>query len=407
MVSRLGSKKDTKGGGGSSFSYKKRSAADVKKRAEQSGGNFDSPFLSGVDTYRPKNGESAVRILPATWDDHDHYGLDVWMHRFVGSENSNYLCPSKMLNKRCPICEEAKALKDSGEDEDAKKMAAQKRTLVYVLDRDEDDNIPLVWDMSWAQDRDIAALCQSRTGKVLLIDHPDDGFDVTIKRTGKELRTRYQFVIDRDPSPICEKVKDQEAVLEEISEKPLTDVLRYDTAEYLEKIMSGTAPGKDKDLDEDDDKPRRRGRKDEDEEEEKPRRGRGRGRDTEEEEEEEEKPRRGRGRKDEEEEEEEEEKPRGRRGRREEPEEEEEEEKPRRGRARAEPDEEEEEEKPRRGRKRVDEEEEEEEEKPKRGRARAEPDEEEEEEEKPRSRGSKREEPDEEEEEERPRRRRR
>jgi hypothetical protein len=410
MVARIGSKKER--GSKSTFKYKSRGADDVKKRAEQSGGRFDSPFKSGFDVFRPKVGENLIRILPATWEDHDHYGLDVWMHRFIGGDNSNYLCLNKMNGKRCPACDEAKAAKAAGEDDEAKALQPVKRTLVWVLDRDDDSNTPLLWDMSWTQDRDIAALCYvKRTGKVLLLDHPDDGYDLTVKKTGQGLKTRYQFIVDREPSSIADSDKEQEKILEYITENPLPTVLRFDTPEHIEKALSGTAAAKDEDLD--DEKPRRgkRDRDDEDEEEEKPRSRRR----AEPEDEEEEKPR-SRRRADPDEEEEEE-KPRSRR--RADPEEEEEEEKPRsrrradpdeeeeekpRGRARREEAEDEEEEKPRSRRGRDKEEEEEEEEKP-RSRKRADPEEEEEEEEKPRRR-ARREEP-EEEEEERPRRARR
>src|SRR4051812_42334164 len=118
MVASTGKKK-LKKPVSSGFKYKKRTADDVKKRAEQSGGRFDSPLIGGVDFFRPKNGENVVRILPATWDEHEHYGLDVWMHRFIGADNSNYLCLNKMQGKRCPACEEHKLAKDAGEEEEA------------------------------------------------------------------------------------------------------------------------------------------------------------------------------------------------------------------------------------------------------------------------------------------------
>lgn len=416
MVSRLGAKKKSGGGGG--FSYKKRTADDVKKRAEQSGGRFDSPFKQGFDVFRPKDGENLIRILPPTWDDHDHYGLDVWMHRFIGADNSNYLCANKMLGKHCPACDEAKAAKDAGEDDEAKSLQPQKRTLVWIIDRDDESNTPQIWDMSWAQDRDIAALCHiKRTGKVLLIDHPEDGYDLTVKKVGKGLKTRYTFIVDRESSPIHDEQKEQDKILEFITENPLTDVLRYDTAAHIEKQLSGTAPSKDEDLDDDDDKPRKKKRsrdRDEEEEDEKPKRRRGRDADEDEEEEEDRKPAKRRRSEPEEEEEEEDEKPAKKKRRvvEEEEEEEEEERKPaKRRRPDPEEEEEEEEEKPRKRRRAEPEEEEEEEEKP-RKRRRAEPEEEEEEEEeeapkKKKRRAEPEEEEEEEEEDERPRRRRR
>jgi len=292
MVARTGSKKDKGGSKGSSFVYKKRNADDVKKRAEQTGGRFDSPFKQGFDVFRPKNGESQVRILPASWEDHDHYGFDVWMHRFVGADNSNYLCANKMLGKKCAVCVEQKLAKDAGEDQEAKDLAPVKRSVVWLIDRDDkaDPPVPQLWEMSWTQDRDIAALCHTeRTGKILLIDHPDDGYDIIIKKTGQGLKTRYSFIIDRESTPICDDVDDQDDILAFITENPVPDTLRYDTFEHVEKQMSGTSESKDEELD--DDKPRGRKRSRDDDDDEKPR-GRGRARD----EDDDEKPRGRRGR---------------------------------------------------------------------------------------------------------------
>lgn len=246
----------------SGFNYKPRSAKQVRERGERSGGNFDTPFLPGVDTYRPENGDNLVRILPPTWDGADHYGMTIWVHAFVGADSSTYLCPRKMLNKKCPICEAAKLAKDNGEADEAKQLQVQEKLICYVLDRDEDDNIPRVWMMSWTQDRDINALCYNkRSGEVLLIDHPDEGYDLTIKRHGKGLGTRYNFIVDRDPTPIADKQSDADEVLEFIKEKPLDGVLKYFSAEHMEASISGSAEEPDEDADDDEDaKPQRRGR---------------------------------------------------------------------------------------------------------------------------------------------------
>lgn len=426
------------------FVYKKRDPSAVKARAEQKGGGFDSPFKQGIDTFRPKAGDNLIRFLPPTWDDHEHYGYEIWLHRRIGADNSSYLCLSKMQDKPCPICKAAKEARDAGEQDEAKAMQAAKVVCAWVIDRDGDTQ-PVLYPMSWTMDRDIAALCiNNKTGATLLIDHPDEGYDVTIKRSGHGLQTRYfGIAIDRDPSPIDESEKKQDKIIEYIQENPIPSTLHFYDAAYLEKVLEGTAEAKDEELDEDE-RPARRSRRDE-EEDERPS-SRRRGRDEPEEEEEEERPRRGRrGSEDEEAEEdtrsarrreEDDEPPRRRRS---EPEPEEEEEQPR-SRRRSEPEEEEEEaprsrrrsdpeeedEAPRRrGRASEDEEEEaprrrrsepeeEEEERPRKGRRAAEPEEEEEsgegegaeEEDEPRSRRtSRRPVKEEEEEEEAPRRR--
>lgn len=373
MIARVGRKekgRDDSRKGGFKFKYKARTAEDVKKRAEQSGGNFDSPVKGGVDMWRPKSGENIIRILPPTWPDYDHYGYEVFMHRYVGSDNSSYICPNKMKNKPCCICDEAKELKSDGEDEDAKKMGFVKRVWVYVIDRDDKQAKPQIWDMSWSQDRDISQLSTYSNGKVLLIDHPDDGFDVIVKKTGQGMtNTKYAFNIERDSSPIHEDKDKQDEILEHISENPIPDLLKIYGNDYLEKKMSGSAPSKDKDLDEDEDedepKSKKRSRsRDEDEDEDEAPKRRSRSRDEDEEEQDDPPPRRRKAAAEDDEDEEEE---RPRKKRRPDPDEDEEEDEPKpKKKKRPDPDEEEEEEDepPPRKKKRVVEEEEEEEDEP-------------------------------------------
>lgn len=245
-------------GGGSGFKYRERTSEDVKKRAEQQGGQFDSIVKSGIDRWRPKDGENAIRILPPTWGDHDHYGFDIWLHSFVGADKSTYLCPQKMNNEPCPICKLEREAKAAGEDDEAKQLRASRRVAVWILDRDEDNPTPALWDMSWSMDKDIAALSQNkRTGKVLLIDHPDEGYDITFNRTGKGLNTRYVgLAVDRDPSPISDDEDEQERIKDYIQENPIPDVLNFYDADYLDKMINAEVPDRDEDLDEDEDAPR-------------------------------------------------------------------------------------------------------------------------------------------------------
>jgi hypothetical protein len=370
----------------SRFVYRPRTEVQVKARAEQSGGGFDSYLKPNIDMFRAKNGDNTVRFLPPTWEGSEHYGMDVWMHSWVGPDNSTYLC----LNKNeeggggCPICKASKEAKDGGDADEAKQLAPTKRVLSWIIDRDDDNPHPIIYSQSWSQDREIAVLCENRkTKKILMIDHPYQGYDLSFKRTGQGLKTRYiGTVVDRDASPIMEDEKEQDEILDFIQENPIPSVLKFYSAEYLEKVISGAVDQKDDELDEKDERPARSTRSRDEEEEERPARSR-RGTDEEDDKpvgrtrrstEEEEPPRRSRRSAEDEEEE-----PPRRSSRRSEPEEEEE--TPRRSR-RSEP---EEEERPRRARR----EEPEEEERPRRTR-REEP-----EDEAPRSRRSSREEPEE------------
>lgn len=236
----------------SKFKYTPRSEKSVKERAEQQGGRFDSMFKDAADVFRPKDGDSTFRILPPTWDNHDHYGYDIWTHGYVGADNSSYLCPSKMNKGKCPICDAAVEAKRAGEEEDAKKLNPTRRVVCWVINRDGDTDMPELFSMPWTLDRDIAALCQAKkTGKILLIDHPDDGYDVSFKRGKQGDYTKYYGIaIDREPTSIMDDEKDQEKILEFIAENPVPTMLKFYPADHLEKVISGQTGEKDEDEDE-------------------------------------------------------------------------------------------------------------------------------------------------------------
>lgn len=365
------SRSSDRGGSGrrkGGFVYQKRTPEQVKARAEQTGGRFDSYLQQGIDMYRPKDGENTIRYLPPTWSPAEHYGYDVWVHGFIGTDGSSYLCLDKMKKEHCPICAAAKEAKDAGDDEEAKALTPNKRVIAWVLDRDEnigkDGPKPQVYSQSWSFDRDIAALCDTKKG-ALYIDNDEEGYDVTFRKKGKALNTRYfGMQIDRDASPICEDQADQDAVIAYIEENPLPDVLKFFSAEHLQKVIEGTSEPKDEDLDEkDDDKGgRRSSRRDRDDEDDKPR---GRSRRDDKDEEVDERPARRRTRDRDEEPEEE---PRGRVHRGRDDARDEEEERPR-GRSRSSRDDREEDERPSRSRRDKDEEDEPDE-KPRRTRSR-------------------------------------
>ena len=233
----------------SGFTYTPRSAESIKKRAERKVGRYDSPFLQQFDQFTAKQGENIIRILPPTWDNHEHYGYDVWMHRYVGPDNSNYLC-LRMQNKDCPICKASKEARDAGEEEEARQLAASNLVLCWIIDREADDDQPKIFQMGARMDIDIVNMCHSkRTGKVLLIDHPDEGSDIIYRREGQGLKTRYTAQIERDPSHIAESSKVQEDILEYIKEHPIPSTFHFYDADYLERIMSGSVEAKDTDLD--------------------------------------------------------------------------------------------------------------------------------------------------------------
>src|SRR5688572_21415076 len=60
------------GRGGRTYSHHKQE--NVRRHSDQTGGSGESVFKSGYDTWRAKDGENAIRVLPPTWENYEHYG---------------------------------------------------------------------------------------------------------------------------------------------------------------------------------------------------------------------------------------------------------------------------------------------------------------------------------------------
>lgn len=241
------------GGGGGSFHYQERSVDQVRRQAERQTGRFDSPVKKDFDIWRCKGGENTIRILPPTWENPEHYAYRVWMHRFIGSDGSSYLCPRKMLGKPCAICDAERDARDAGEQEEAKDLAVAPQWACWMLDRDGDDpERPQVFIMSDFMDKDIVSITyNSKRGDALRVDHPEEGYDLSIRRTGQGLKTKYSgYQFDREPTPALDDPGALADVLEFITANPIPDVLNFYDNSYLENVLQGTTDRGSKDDDE-------------------------------------------------------------------------------------------------------------------------------------------------------------
>jgi len=223
------------------FKYKRRSKEQVKKRADQSGGVFDSIIKDRFSMLVLKEDDYQLRIMPPTWDDADHFGLDVFVHYGVGADSQTYLCLNKMKDETCPVCEEKKRAEAEGEIEYSKELTATKRVGVWVINRKNTEDGPLIWTMPWTIDRDLAELMiDKHSGEILLIDNPEDGYDIEFTKKGSGLKTKYSGLqIARRSSPLDNDPDQAREWLEYINDNPISDTLNYFDEEYIENVCAG------------------------------------------------------------------------------------------------------------------------------------------------------------------------
>jgi len=265
------------------FKYhgRSRKVEDVVRRSKQSGGSYDSFLIPGIIKYKPREGENRIRVLPRTWKDTEKWG-DNWevlasLHRNVGPDEATYLCLDKMQGKKCPVCE----VRRKAESEEADALRVQVRPMVWIIDRDNEKAGVQLWDMPLGLFRDInRRSVDKKTNAVILVDDPEEGFDIMFTREGEGKTTKYVSVeIDRDPTPLHDNERKMARYLEYVQENPVPSVLNFYDAAHIEKVLFGQVEAAQKrrrdDDDEDEDEEeettstrRRRRRVDDDEEEE-------------------------------------------------------------------------------------------------------------------------------------------
>lgn len=226
--------------GRGAYEYKARDASDSKKRAASGGGDFDKMLVDGVKVWKPNDGDNRIRIVPPTWKDAQHYGLDVHVHYGIGPDRQSYLDLLKMKGEPDPITEEYTILKrdaDGKEDEDdAKELAAKRRVLIYLIDRDHEKEGVQAWFMPAGLDQDIVKVSIDKSsGEVLPLDHQEDGYDVSFEKNGTGIKTKYEGVsIARRSSPLGKA-----EWLDHARDHPLPDQLNYFDYDYIAKVFNG------------------------------------------------------------------------------------------------------------------------------------------------------------------------
>jgi hypothetical protein len=246
--------KDSGRSRGGKREYQARSPDQWKKREER-GGDWDQMFIDGIKAFKVKDGSNCIRIIEPTWDEPEHFGLDIWVHYGIGPDRNTYLCPSKMKNEPCPICEERAKAARSGDEDYSKELEARKRVLVYLIDRNLEKEGVLVWAMPKSFDNDLIAISQDkRTGEILQIDDPVDGYDVDFEKSGTKDRTRYTGIQVARRSSELGNDDWRDAAFDQ----PLPKILNFYSYEHLAAAFGGQAAKKDKD--EDEEKPRHRER---------------------------------------------------------------------------------------------------------------------------------------------------
>ena len=226
------------------YEYTPRSREEVQKRATLGANEYDKYLRDDVKVFKVNDGDNTVRVLPPTWREPkpSHYGLDIYVHYGIGPDRQTYLCLHKMKGEACPICEERQRAQKAGDDDYAKELEPKRRVLVYMVDRDHEKEGVQAWAMPWTLDRDITGVSvDKKSGEVLPVDHPEEGYDIEFTKKGAQQRTEYTAVtVSRRSSPL-----DNDDALRFAVDSPLPEILHYFPYEHIERVFGGGGTHRD------------------------------------------------------------------------------------------------------------------------------------------------------------------
>lgn len=226
----------------SKFEYRARTSEEMNKRAHQSGGSKEGFIKPEFSVWTPKDGDNKIRILPPTWDDATHYGLEVFAHYQVGPDNSSFLCPKKSNNDDCAVCDARLEAMNDGDEEGARALNWRKRVVMWIIDRKEEAKGAQIWCAPWTLDQEIAKQSIDESGSSLALDHPEEGYDITFTREKGSQNQPPKYTgakVARRSSPIFDDDEDVEEVLKLISENPLPDCLVFHDSEHVANAFKG------------------------------------------------------------------------------------------------------------------------------------------------------------------------
>ena len=214
-----------------------KKSADLKKS-----GNYNT------DYDKLEKGKNVRRILPPKGDN-DVFWSEGFLHFGLGSDGKKTVTCLETYGegRKCPICQYVEELKKSKSKDDkqlADRIRRTKRTYIAVLNRDAEEEKPLVLPIGQTIMKQIVDLiCDPDYGDITDFE---EGRDITITKSGSGLNTEYS-VIAKPRTTIASENYTAEELDEELPDLDALFVRK--SPEELQAILDGD----DEDSSEEDD----------------------------------------------------------------------------------------------------------------------------------------------------------
>lgn len=191
------------------FSKRQKSSMENSDRGPQKRGIFD--FGENPVMYFTPLERNKIDILPFQISSKNNpavaagkykigeydYVLNIYVHKYVGPMNEDFVCLKQNYGKPCPICEEGKRLYMSGDKEGGLKLNAKRRVFYNVIDRSGDNSAVQILDQSYEWfEKELVRSAASvededgvKEGGFVDFASPDVGQRVLFRMEGTDLKT--------------------------------------------------------------------------------------------------------------------------------------------------------------------------------------------------------------------------
>lgn len=195
---------------------------------------------AGRQFWTPKDGKSRIRIAPPP-EGFDEFYAEGGFHYRVGGDEKAFPCP-KLGQERetCFLCEQAVALTKSDDPEDIEEgedLKAGRKYIIPILDLEHIDQGIQFWLCGFKAFKQIVSyFTDEQYGD---ITDPDEGYNVTVTKSGKGMKTDYEVRADKNPSVWPEECDD---LLDELAD-PWT-ILTFASDGEMEAAYNGLSKTK-------------------------------------------------------------------------------------------------------------------------------------------------------------------
>jgi flagellar biosynthesis GTPase FlhF len=191
-----------------------------------------------IPKWLPKNGDHMFNVIPyIVGNKHPKlkegevaYFLDIWVHRGVGINEDNYVCPARNYNRPCCICERQKEMRLKGTftDDEIKELNPKRRAIynINVLDNAEEEAKGIqIWEAAhWFTEKHFSELARKpKGGGFIPFSDPDNGKILAFNKVSNTEFLGHKF-LDRD-EPISDVLLEETYTLDEIIYEPTYEEL--------------------------------------------------------------------------------------------------------------------------------------------------------------------------------------